>query len=252
MSNKRKYTDYELILEYFRRMKYEPNESLMVDVGAQIGLWSRAYVKLGWSVVALEPEQTNFNELLENIPSSKMFHPRQIAISDKAEEERKFFFSPERNGIHSLELNHKALAADTYQVVKVSTLDRVLVDFTQPIRLLKLDIEGAELNALKGFNIDRFKPEIVICEFGARSVSFGSTFRDLAIYGLGHGYRCLVSHKRNLENTVLWLGEFDQEYVRELPDDAWGEIIFVRPDAYDALFTTLEAFDTPFEVALTH
>jgi FkbM family methyltransferase len=243
----RKYTDYELIFEFFKTRQYDPKNSAMVDVGAQIGLWSRAYVRLGWLVVAFEPEQSNFAELIENIDNSKgNFDARRVAISDAPEPEMKFYFHKDRRGIHSLEVNHHELSADTFQMVPVSTLDRELDNCLgeREIRLLKLDIEGAELKALHGFSLQRYKPQIVICEFGIRSSSFGTTYHDLARFGLSAGYRCIVSHKKNLENKILWLGNYENPYSSSMPDNAWGELIFVRPDVYQPFTACLEAFDT--------
>jgi len=252
----RKYTDYELLFEFFRTAHCDPSKSAMIDVGAQIGLWSRAYVRLGWLVVAFEPEESNFNELISSIDNSKgNFDARRIAISDTPQPAQKFYFHKDRRGIHSLAINHHELEAETYQMVPVSTLDTELAQCLEnrEIQLLKLDIEGAELKALHGINLQRFRPHVIICEFGIRSTGFGTTYHDLAQFGQSAGYRCIVSHKKNLENKVLWLGDYQKPYTSSMPENSWGEIIFVRPEFYAPLTACIDVFDTTdFIVDFSH
>lgn len=248
----RKFTDYEIILEFLRRRQHDPETSMMVDVGAQIGLWSRAYVKMGWQVLAFEPEPRNFATLCENIaPETPNFHPHNLAIGEHAADEMRLFYSTEHIGIHSLMPNHKELDEETYAVVRVSTLDDELetLDSHLAVRLVKLDIEGAELPALRSLSWDKVSPDVVICEYGARSQSFGYSFRDLASYGMAQGYRCFLSQKANLSTDFVWLGRY--EHAGAVPDNAWGELTFVRSDLVGDFAACFGVFDLPFETALT-
>lgn len=48
--------------------------------------------------------------------------------------------------------------------VPVTTLDQLLCDHTAAIDLAVLDVEGAELDVLDGFDLSRFKPRVLIIE----------------------------------------------------------------------------------------
>jgi len=52
--------------------------------------------------------------------------------------------------------------------VPLTTLNDLLADHHGPIDLLALDVEGGELDALDGFDIDRFKPRLLIVEDNSR------------------------------------------------------------------------------------
>lgn len=55
---------------------------------------------------------------------------------------------------------------DVWLTVPMTTLDKSLVKFgiKEGFELLVIDVEGAELNVLKGFSIDKYKPRMVIIE----------------------------------------------------------------------------------------
>lgn len=247
----RKYSDYELILEFFNRCRCAETSSVMVDVGAQIGLWSRAYVELGWTVIAFEPEDQNFAQLVSNIDNRRgNFDARKLAVSDTVKGAQKLYFSEDFIGIHSLEPNHRELSVRRFQEIEVSTLKDQLSALGEDnvIRFLKIDIEGAELPALRGFDFAIHQPEVIVCEFGTRSKSFGYSFSDLAAHGAGLGYKCIVSHKQSGSQNIIWLGDFEAERFAQIPATAWGDLIFVRPNVLPDFLDCLSAFEIDFEL----
>lgn len=48
--------------------------------------------------------------------------------------------------------------------VEVTTLNDILCDHSGPIDLVSLDVEGSELDALDGFDLDRFRPKVLLIE----------------------------------------------------------------------------------------
>lgn len=99
---------------------------------------------------------------------------------------------------------------------------------------------------LRGYDFEREVPEIIVCEFGVRSNAYGYSFRDLAEFGESKGMDCIISHKRNGAMEVLWLGLYNSDYVRQLPETAWGDMIFVRRDVTDEFIKCLSSFSVSF------
>ena len=129
-----------------------------LDIGANVGLFSLyASKKVGPSgtVIAFEPSQTTFKRLLENLElnSLKNVKPYNLGLSDQEE---------------MLELNISVNGFEAWNTFvhtndnKFSTKEhvqvRLLDDFLKEISLdidkialvIKLDVEGFELNVLKG------------------------------------------------------------------------------------------------------
>jgi FkbM family methyltransferase len=104
----------------------------VLDCGAHIGSFSALALSLGCTVTAVEPEPHNFALLEMNAPGATLIN---CAISNNPTE--KFYVDPERS-----ELNKIAEDGITVDCV---TLDQLITGY---IDLLKMDIEGAEYDAL--------------------------------------------------------------------------------------------------------
>ena len=132
-----------------------------IDIGANIGRHTVAIAKNASIVFAVEPDTDSYKLLSENIILNKLGEkvvPLNVACSDK-EGEVTFFrdeFYPTSNSI-----TVKKNDSMTEEKVKCSTVDIICKD--QDIDLIKVDVEGGELDVLKGaFNtITRFEPIII-------------------------------------------------------------------------------------------
>src|SRR3546814_302056 len=99
------------------------------------------------------------------------------------------------------------------------------------VDFLKVDTEGHDLFALKGFPWERFRPAVIECEFeDAKTVPLGYTFHDMARFLLEKGYRVLVSEWHPI---IRYGVRHDWRrlvaYPCELSDEvAWGNILAFR------------------------
>lgn len=213
---------------------FEDDDPILVDVGAHHGSSSRWFALQGWRVLAFEPEPGNRAAFERNMRHHPNVTCLALAVSDVDAERVPFFVSREHYGIHSLrpfhETHEEALAVRTVR------LDGILEKHNiSSVTVLKIDVEGADFPALKGFNIERFKPEIVMLEFmDARTSSgFGYDHHAVALYMAERGYLGFVSewaqvteYAREGESTQphRWIGcspyPLDHEPV-------WGNLIFV-------------------------
>ena len=107
-------------------------EGNVLDCGAHIGSFSKLAICNGCTVTAVEPSPENFLVLQENVPEAKLFYR---AITNLPEVH--MYIDNERSELNKI--------ADSGVLVKGITLDE-LID--KPIDVLKMDIEGAEYEAL--------------------------------------------------------------------------------------------------------
>jgi len=169
-------------------------EPTMVDVGAHVGGSCLPFALRGWRVVAFEPEPENRRELENGLRGFDKFVCVPKAVSDVAGRTVPFYVSKEHWGIHSLKPFH-----DTHEpslTVETVRLDGALEELdVREVTVLKIDVEGADLPALRSFDFGRYTPELVMCEFmDERSKkSFGYDHHEMAAYLQKQGYAVFVS-----------------------------------------------------------
>lgn len=129
-----------------------------VDVGAHIGLWTRQLAPRFQTVVAFEPDAMNFGALQENLRGVGNTRLLPLALAKSA---GRFSFS-HQGTVNSGQGYLTPLQDDEPWVVGVP-LDVLALD---NVGLLKLDVEGLELDVIAGGEdtIRRCKPVIVLEE----------------------------------------------------------------------------------------
>lgn len=142
-----------------------------VDVGANIGYYSILGGRLvgeSGRVLAIEPQQTVFSELVKNLNLNNLKNstPLNIALSDQRATTN--FYVPEtgREALGSLRQN-KRFDVSAVSSVEMFTLDEVLATHgIAHVDLLKIDVEGAELPVLKGAIqlLSSEKPPVIVFE----------------------------------------------------------------------------------------
>ena len=234
MIDQPKFSEFKVIRECFDALPDPPNNRTLIDVGAQIGLWAIPYAKRNWNVVCYEASPANFQLLQEKIRQSGMnVTVVNKAVGDTDQRGIKFYFSDEFIGINSLKVNHPNLNADKYAIVEMTTLrsDLPLRGVTE-VSLLKTDIEGADLLALRGHDFERCRPLIVVSEYGSRSKAYGYGIEDLINFGGRIGYSTYVSSWTSApawrlgapktEHSLQYFGKFEPGVALN-----WGDVIFV-------------------------
>lgn len=134
---------------------YKPRKgNVVVDVGAHIGLFTlKIALQVGEKgrVIAVEPEKKNYAFLTENIRINRYRNvtPVDLALSDFEGKAR--FFLKARSVSHSLFGKTFVTPIIGSTEVDVTTLDKMLEKLAvNRVDLLKINVEGAELNVLKG------------------------------------------------------------------------------------------------------
>ncbi len=142
-------------------------DAVVADIGANAGYYSlvasaKAYAG---SVFSFEPDQRSVRQLKENIHLNKItnIHPIELAISSVTSEFPLYLAGSENTGMTGLR------KPDTFtgstESVQVIYLDEwVLLLGVERIDLIKMDIEGSEMEALKGMKevLQSFRPVLFV------------------------------------------------------------------------------------------
>jgi methyltransferase, FkbM family len=139
-------------------------EEVFVDAGCYDFQTSRSlgkHCKRVKKIYAFEPDPYNYQQCVNTLAKS-----RQAPIIDAEilpygtwSEKGTLHFSASGDGA-----SHISSEADEFLSVPVTTIDEV-VDPATPVTMIKMDIEGSELESLKGAKqtIQRDKPKLAIC-----------------------------------------------------------------------------------------
>jgi FkbM family methyltransferase len=124
---------------------------LCFDIGANIGRRSASLLELGAEVVAAEPNPAVYRELIAYLSGNPRFHPVPSAIGSTPG--RAILQIAKEPGLSTLNRDWWGGHLETTgQVeVEVTTLDALIERYGVPT-FLKIDVEGYELEALKGLS----------------------------------------------------------------------------------------------------
>ncbi len=167
----------------------------VLDIGANIGFYSCLAASRGKHVVSFEPSPRNLRFLYRNLAENRFQGTEvfPVGVAKQCGLSRIYGFG----GISSFVAGWAQADTSKYYVVPVTTLDAALTDRFQGKRLLiKMDVEGFELDALAGaVETLRLNPrptwilEILLRD-GVIPEEINSRFRDTFEMFWSCGYQC--------------------------------------------------------------
>ena len=245
LTNKVRFSEHGLLETY----SFKSTKPLFVDVGAHHGSASRRFAKKGWCVVAFEPEHKNRAAFMRNLAGAENVTCIPKAVADVTGKMVPFYVSDEHYGIHSLRPFHKTHKL-AYEVETVTLNDALEALDVQSVTLLKVDTEGADFLALKGFDFNKYNPELVMVEFmDERSwPHFGYTHHDVAAYMKERGYVTFVSEWAPIKEYARQdMPSSPHVWIQCVPypldhTPSWGNLIFVPESDRDKFSATLESY----------
>ena len=182
-----------------RYNKYIPKGGVVVDGGANQGMYTAAFCELvgeDGHVYSFEPNELPFICLSINAPEA---HRYMMALGDKVDE----------CDIASVEKHEKNYGASYIKLgghIPVKPLDSFLLDRCD---LIKLDVEGFEISALKGAKgtITQHKPVLVL-EVSINNLKrFNLTPEDLYSYIDSIDYKIVESWGNKQQKDIICLAK---------------------------------------------
>ncbi|MBB5164296.1 FkbM family methyltransferase [Mycobacterium sp. AZCC_0083] len=231
----RNWVDEAEIIASLSSTRPAPPGSVLVDVGAHHGSVTTLFLEMGWSVVAYEPDPSNREQFQRRINAHPQVQLSASAVSDKSAEAVSLFTSSVSTGVSTLAAFHES--HEPTAIVDVVTLaDDLRARRVQQVDFLKVDIEGFDFFALKGFDWE-YAPRFVLYEFEDRkTVPLGYSLVDSSAYVADRGYHLVYSVWEPIVEYGTrhrWRGLFSTP-----PSDAatcWGNVLCFREEANAAL-----------------
>jgi FkbM family methyltransferase len=178
----------------------------VVDVGANLGLYAVAAAKRGARVVAVEPDPANVRHIRRNARLNRI----EVSIVEA--------LAGAEIGTAPIALRGSPVSGyidmylgptTRYGVAPVLTLDALLKD--ERVDLLKIDVEGAEIDVLRGAEqtLRDKKPRAILIEVHPGAFALiGQTLDDLTELIQAAGY----------DREVLWDGGGPERWLATRPE----------------------------------
>ena len=131
--------------------KLLPQADLFVDIGANLGYYTCLALQAGKPVVAFEPQQQNLQCLFKNLTANGWQDNAEVFPLALSEHPGLLTLYGASGPSASLIKNWAGYSSSFKKVVPVSTLDNILAGrFSNKQLFVKMDVEGAEFDVLKG------------------------------------------------------------------------------------------------------
>jgi FkbM family methyltransferase len=169
--------------------KYVHAGDSVIDVGANHGLYafhlSRLVGPTG-HVYSFEPLPPNFRILSHTVRKLKLYNVKLFPTACGERVAKTTFCVPLSHGVPQLGWAHEGSDGQTFKC-DVTPLDDVVAG---PVKFIKMDIEGAELFALRGAKriLSESRP-VILLEAENHTERFGYQQQEIFDYLAGFGYR---------------------------------------------------------------
>jgi FkbM family methyltransferase len=153
--------------EPLKILKPKKND-IVIDIGANTGYYSlrlSSLVGKNGKIIAIEPDPQTFDTLTKNCKLNNIsnVNTHNIAISD-SKGEIIFHQSIFHSGTSSMFANENDKSEMKELIIKTTTLDELVKEKYKQIAWIKIDVEGAELEVLKGSSTILSKTKNIIIE----------------------------------------------------------------------------------------
>jgi FkbM family methyltransferase len=208
--------DWCIDITHFVRNSGRYEVTTCFDVGANLGQTAERLVRAfpEADTYSFEPVPDTFAQLKQNVSASRQVSPFNLGMSDRVQEcSMRLADASGRNRVDSE-------PQDGGVTVQLSTLDNFCeMQKIDRINLLKIDVEGHEMQVLRGAEgmLDQRRIDFVVCEcdFFPRPDEPHGDFYELVPFLQSQGFR-IVS---------FYTGGVDDQGWR------WGDVLFAMPSA---------------------
>lgn len=181
---------------------------IFFDVGANIGKYSSIILKninnkANYDFHLFEPQKKCFADLSEKFINEKI-HLNNFGLSDK-EENATIFYNQEKSGLASLykrDLDYYKIKMDKEENILLKRADDYIkYNNIKKINLMKIDVEGHEIKALKGFGkyLNSDFIDFIQFEYGGANLDSRTNLNDLYKIFNRNGFTILKIMPKYLE-----------------------------------------------------
>lgn len=190
-------SELDILVEWLKKEFPPIFDGVALDIGANIGNHSLYFSDLFRKVIAFEPSNRTFKLLSFNAGLASNITPHNFGLSDK-------------NGEATLNTNSENIGgasisdegSQNSQKIVLRTLDSV-IDQDENVTLMKIDVEGHELQAIAGAKdtISRNKPIILFEQFSEEFADGSSKVIDL-LKTMGYANFLIIEHLPSLSYSL--------------------------------------------------
>ena len=189
---------------------------VLFDVGGHKGDYTHAFLQAhpNGRAIVFEPSAAHFALLRDRLQQTANVTLHQCALGAERAE-LPLYKNADVTGLASLtqrRLDHIGIAMDKVEIVKVATLDAIAASLAiDRIDLLKIDVEGHEMDVLRGA-ARMFAERRIGCvqfEFGGCNLDTRTTLQDFYYFFKGVGFAIAVVQP---SGRVQPLGVYDEFY----------------------------------------
>ncbi|MFX0186848.1 MAG: FkbM family methyltransferase [Candidatus Hodarchaeota archaeon] len=146
---------HEIFIEKLYDKEFYVSEGdTVLDIGASIGWYTCKISKLvgeKGNIISIEPDIINFNYLKRNIEINNINNVKMLNLGVWSSKGRKNFVLEKYTS--SFNNNQKIEKKKAPSTIEVDTIDNILMSLKlKKVNLIKMDVEGAEVEVIKGAN----------------------------------------------------------------------------------------------------
>lgn len=173
------FTQNKCLLKFLKYCESQNKKfKTVMDVGAWCGTWSKAIEPFAQRVIAFEPDPLHFDCLQKNCTINCI--PRMEAVGSE---------------IKQVSLTEddftQAKRVDKHGDIPMTTLDRLEY---KDIDMIKIDVEGYEMQVLKGATKTLEKVQYLMIELNNNTKKYGSNNIEIEKYLGSLGFKVLMEH----------------------------------------------------------
>ena len=203
-----KYYSFSGVDIVLKKIFYQQEKGFYIDVGCQNPIKNNnTYLlyKKGWEGINIDLDKDNINLFNSARPKDSNFNK---AISSDIKNVELYFYHKKSpiNTIDKKTSDFQKAKVTSIKKINTDTLDNIILNSkykNHTFDLLSIDVEGHELDVLKGFDLDKYSPKVIVVEYLDLNVS-KLEIKNLSIENVlsSEIYKYLISKNYILVNSI--------------------------------------------------
>ena len=203
-----KYYSFSGVDIVLKKIFYQQEKGFYIDVGCQNPIKNNnTYLlfKKGWEGINIDLDKDNIDLFNSARPKDSNFNK---AISSDIKNVELYFYHKKSpiNTIDKKTSDFQKAKVTSIKKINTDTLDNIILNSkykNHTFDLLSIDVEGHELDVLKGFDLDKYSPKVIVVEYLDLNVS-KLEIKNLSIENVLNSeiYKYLISKNYILVNSI--------------------------------------------------